>query len=387
MSVVKATHVRSLIDHFADLPDPRTTINRKHLLLDVIVIAICAIIANADGPVAIEEWAKAHEAWLKKYLRLPSGIPSHDTIGRVLGVLQPRSFQECFTAWSLSLKAVGEEEEADPLDKHIAIDGKTLRRSHSRGQGLGPLHLVSAWATKRGITLGQVATEEKSNEITAIPELLERLDLNGAVVTIDAAGCQKNIAAQIIAGGGDYILALKGNQETLHRAVEAYFDEQVQNDFQNVPVIQWGEVEKGHGRVEHRHYYQMPVPDDLPGREKWAGLKTLGVAMRICKVGDKQTVETRFYINSLHLGVKRFAGYVRGHWGIENTLHWCLDMTFREDESRARNRLLADNLAWLRKFVLTLLKQHPANKSIASKRRIAGWDVSFLMQVLTGKAS
>lgn len=386
MPPVNGPHVRSLIQHFADLPDPRATTNRRHLLVDVIVIAICAIIANADGPVAIEEWAKAHEAWLKKYLRLPSGIPSHDTIGRVLSVLQPQSFQECFTAWLLSLEEVGDEEQADPLDRHIAIDGKTLRRSHSRGQGLGPLHVVSAWATKRGITLGQVATEEKSNEITAIPELLERLDLNGAVVTIDAAGCQKNIAAQIIAGGGDYVLALKGNQETLFRAVETYFDEQVQNDFQNVRVIQWGEVEKGHGREEHRHYYQMPIPDDLPGREKWRGLRTLGVAMRICKVGDKQTVETRFYICSLPLGVKRFAGYVRGHWGIENTLHWCLDMTFREDESRARKRLLADNLAWIRKFALTLLKQHPANKSIASKRRIAGWDVSFLMEILMGKA-
>lgn len=298
--------------------------------------------------------------------------------------MDPQIFQECFAAWLESLSDQTDECADEANEKHYAIDGKTLRRSHDRGKGLGPLHLVSVWATQQGISLGQIATEEKSNEITAIPELLDRLDLENSIITIDAAGCQKNIAQKIISKGGDYVLALKGNQETLYRAVQEYFDAQVDRDFAGVPYSYWEEEDKSHGRLDKRYYYQLSVPKDLTGREKWAGLKTLGVVIRVSQVGEAETIETRFYISSLRRSIKRFARFVRGHWRVENTLHWSLDMTFREDESRVRSRRLADNLAWLRRLALSLIKQHPYKQSIAMKRRIAGWNVHFLMQVLTG---
>ena len=391
-TTISKKEVLGIIHHLENLEDPRSHINRRHLLIDVIVISICGVLAGADGPTAIEEWAKTQHTWLKKHLKLPYGIPSHDCIGRVLESLQPQAFQECFAAWLEEFLC--DDRNGDDLDghdnksksesKHIAIDGKTLRRSHDRRHGLGPLHLVSAWATKQGISLGQLATEEKSNEITAIPELLKQLDLNNTVITIDAMGCQKEIAETIIRGGGHYVLALKGNQETLHEFVSDYFVEQMVNNFSGVPVSRWEEQETRHGRVEHRTYYQVSVPDDLPGREKWPGLKTIGVAIRNTEShGD----EVRFYICSMRRHGQRFARLVRGHWGIENTLHWSLDMTFREDESRVRARRLADNLAWLRRIVLTLLKQHPGKQSLVMKRRLAGWDIGFLMEVLTGKTT
>jgi predicted transposase YbfD/YdcC len=362
-------------------------VNRRHLLVDVIVISICAVVAGADGPVAIEEWAKMHRRWLKRYLGLKYGVPSHDTIGRVLEAIQPEVFQECFSAWLQSLAepaAEGKGAKEPTFLKHYAIDGKTLRRSHDWRRGLKPLHLVSVWATERGVTLGQVATEEKSNEITAIPELLARVDLQGAVVTIDAAGCQKKIAETIIAGGGNYVLAVKGNQGKLHRYVQEYLDGLMLSDFKGVAVSAFDEEENRHGRKEHRYYYQVTAPKDMPGRKQWAGLRTLGAAIRVCETGENRTIDTRFYISSQRRNIGRFARLVRGHWSIENTLHWSLDMTFREDETRTRQRHLADNLAWLRRLALTLLKQHPYKQSLVMKRRIAGWDADFLLQVLAG---
>jgi predicted transposase YbfD/YdcC len=292
-------------------------------------------------------------------------------------------------AWLQSLAEPGEQQDASELpasEKHYAVDGKTLRRSHDRRKGLKPLYLVSVWATERGVTLGQLATEEKSNEITAIPELLARVELHKAVVTIDAAGCQKHIARKIIAGGGDYVLAVKGNQEKLHRYVEEYLDGLMLSDFAGVAVSAFDEEQVRHGRKEKRYYYQVTAPKDMPGRKQWAGLKTLGVAIRTCESGGERTVDTRFYISSLRRNIGRFARLVRGHWGIENTLHWSLDMTFREDETRTRARRLADNLAWLRRLALTLLKQHPYRQSLVMKRRIAGWNANFLLEVLTGTA-
>jgi predicted transposase YbfD/YdcC len=388
-ATIRETEVRGIIDHFQDLPDPRSPINRRHLLVDVIVICMCGVIAGADGPVGIEEWGKTQIELLKKYLRLPYGIPSHDTIGRVLEALRPQAFQQCFAAWLESLGSQGHNEnktENSVAEKrHLAIDGKTMRRSHDRRRGLGPLHMVSVWSTARGIALGQLATEEKSNEITAIPELLDQVDIKNAVVTIDAAGCQKNIAAKIIDGGGDYLLAVKGNQEKLHQAVQACINDHLADDFARVSVSRYEEHEKSHGRVEHRYYYQLTAPSDLAEREKWKGLKTIGVAIRGTEENGKETSDVRYYISSLRRHGKRFARFVRGHWGIENTLHWCLDVTFREDESRARGRRIADNLSWLRRIALTLLKQHPKKQTIAMKRRIAGWCCTFLMEVLTGK--
>lgn len=371
----------SIGEFFRDLKDPRSSINRKHLLGDLIVICICGVIAGADGPKAIGVWAKANAAWLRRHLKLPNGIPAHDTIGRLLALLKPTAFQSCFESWIHHLRNRDSQKETS-LGEVIAIDGKALRRSHDRKQGLGVLFLVSAWSVERGISLGQLAAAEKSNEITAIPELIDNLDVSNAIVTIDAAGCQKQIAAQIVAGKGDYILALKGNQGKLHQAVQDWVIAQMENDFADVTARHYEEVVKGHGRVDRLAYYQMNVPDSLPGRTSWKGLRTIGVAIRISERGGKETSEVRYFISSLRLGVKRFAAAVRGHWRIENTLHWCLDVTFREDESRLRNRHAADNLAWLKRFAISLLKQQNDKESIAMRRRMAGWNTDYLTKVL-----
>ena len=323
-------------------------------------------------------WADAHKEWLRKYLELPEGIPSHDTIGRVLSALNVTAFQACFQRWITSLRCSG----ADAGVETIAIDGKALRRSHDRKKSLGPLFLVSAWSVEHGLSLGQLATEEKSNEITAIPELIDHLDVEHAVVTIDAAGCQKNIAARIIDRGGDYLLALKGNQGTLHQAVVDWVVEQMENDFGDTTVRRHVEVTRGHGREDTVEYFHLKVPPSLPGRSLWKSLRTIGVAVRTSLKGTEETSDIRFFISSLPLGVQQFAKSCRGHWGIENSLHWCLDVTFREDESRLRDRTAADNLAWLKRFAISLLKQQTDKESIAMRRRMAGWNIDYLMQVL-----
>jgi predicted transposase YbfD/YdcC len=382
MPKLEQGQVQGIIPYFQDLHDPRSHINRCHRLPDIVVISVLAVIAGADGPDAIEKWAKLNEPWLAKHLPLPHGIPSHDTIGRVLQALQPQAFQECFALW---LESMLPSREPGGPKLHIAIDGKTLRRSHNKGRGMGPLHVVSAWAAQHGITLGQLATEEKSNEITAIPQLLSRLDLNGAIITIDAMGCQKSIAQQIVEGNGDYVLALKGNQETIFEAVREHILKQMESDFANVRVSRFVEEEKSHGRLERRSYFQLDAPQDLAGRALWRGLKTIGVAVREYEVQGEARYEARYYLCSLRRNGKTFAQAVRGHWRIENTLHWSLDMTFREDESRTRERTLADNLAWLRRIALSLFKQHPGKESLVMKRRMAGWSLDFLMEILVGK--
>jgi predicted transposase YbfD/YdcC len=368
----------SILSEFSDLEDPRSDINRVHLLGDIIVISIMAVIAGAEGPKAIGVWAESNQQWLRERLELPGGIPSHDTIGRVLMTLKPASFQSCFERWIAMLSKRHPDSDLDV----VAIDGKALRRSHDQQAGLGPLFLVSAWAVQRGISLGQLATAEKSNEITAIPELLDQIDVQGSVVTIDAAGCQKKIAAKIIDGKGDYVLALKGNQGKLHKAAVDYIAKHMENDFADVEVRKYVERIKGHGRTDEITYYQLPVPTELSAKNDWRGLRTIGVAIRHSESSEGESDDVRFYISSLRLGVKRFAGCVRGHWGIENTLHWCLDVTFREDESRVRDRTLANNLAWLKRFAVSLLKQVDDKESIAMRRRMAGWNPSYLAKVL-----
>lgn len=370
--------VQSILDDFADLPDPRSHVNQRHLLGDIVVISIMAVIAGAEGPKAIGVWASSNERWLAERLKLPCGVPSHDTIGRVLMMLKPSAFQTCFENW---LKRISGSRVEGELDI-VAIDGKALRSSHDQAAGLGPLFLVSAWAVQRGISLGQLATADKSNEITAIPELLDQIEISQSVVTIDAAGCQKTIAAKIIDGNGDYVLALKGNQGRLHDAVIDYVVTQMENDFADVAARKQTERLKGHGREEELVYYQLPIPPDLIGRAKWKGMKTIGVVIRMSQRGEKFTSDVRYYISSLPLGIKRFAACVRGHWGIENTLHWCLDVTFREDANRVRNRILADNLAWLKRFAISLLKQINDKESIAMRRRMAGWNPSYLAKAL-----
>jgi hypothetical protein len=264
----------NLVRFFDDLPDPRSNVNRLHRLGDVIVIAICAVVSLADGPTAIAQWAELNEAWLKKHLALPHGVPGKDTFRRVLSLLSPGLFQRCFSAWLDGL-SLAQDDDPSPGTRRVAVDGKTLRRSHDRKNGLGPLHVVSAWASDCGVTLGQVATDEKSNEITAIPQLLEMLDLEDAVVTIDAAGCQKTIAAQIVQQGGDYVLALKGNHGKLFDDVRLALAGPLRDDVATRSVSRCVEVEQGHGRLESRTYSQTAAPDWLHGRSDWKGLKTM----------------------------------------------------------------------------------------------------------------
>lgn len=386
---VDTQEILDISRHFGTLDDPRSHINRKHLLGDLIVICICGVLSGCDGPITIGEWAKSKSAWLKQHLALPHGIPAHDTIGRLLMALQPAAFQACFTSWIEAILKAREsqlrEEPEDPSlvgQRHVAIDGKTLRRSHDQRQGLGALHLVSAWAVDCGLSLGQLATAENSNEITAIPQLMEQIQLQNSIVTIDAAGCQREIAAKVVEGGGDYCLALKGNQGNLPEAARTWVEDQMLSDFVDCRIETFESREKQHGREAHDTYYQLEVPDDFPGREKWKKLRTIGVAIRFSKCGDKQTDEVRYYITSLPLNVKLFAKSVRGHWAIENSLHWCLDVTFREDESRVRERTLADNMAWLKRFAISLLKQVPDKLSVAMRRRSCGWNENYLAQVL-----
>jgi predicted transposase YbfD/YdcC len=377
--------VGDVVQHFEGLEDPRSEINRRHPLVSVVVISLMAVLAGAGGPTAIARWALLKEDLLLKLLPLSNGIPKKDVYRRVLSALKPDAFQACFVNWLQSLRdsAAAASGVQQPV---LAVDGKTLRRSHDHRRGLGALHSVSVWATDFGLTLGQVATDEKSNEITAIPELLRLVDIKGAIITIDAMGTQKAIAQQIVAAEADYVLALKGNQGKLHQAVIAYVDEQIENDFADVAARRYVTKEKGHGREETRIYIQLPATTILPGWSLWSALKTIGVVVSLCVRDGKETTEMRYYISSLAMSVKRFARAVRGHWGIENSCHWTLDVTYREDESRIRDVRMRENFAWLNRFTLSLLKQHSGPESIAMKRRSCGWSDDFLTQVLTGKA-
>ncbi len=369
-----------VVKHFESLADPRDTRNRRHLLVDVIVISVCGVIVGCKGPTSIERWAKAKQEWLSTVLELPHGIPSRDCIRRILSALKPAAFQKCFQEWIAACLLCNN----DGLGRTIAIDGKTMRRSHDKAAGLGPLHIVSAWASEQGFALGQLATEEKSNEITAIPELLDQIDVKGAVVTIDAMGCQKAIAQMIINGGGDYVLAVKENQPKLYKAIQAYFNEQMERGWEHTQHRRHETREKGHGRAEERYYYLAKLPDDFPLKKQWPGLKAIGMSINMTTDKDgNERGDVRFFIVSRYMSGSRFAQSVRGHWGIENSLHWVLDVTFDEDQSRARERSLADNLSWLRRFGISLLKQHPSKHSIKGKSEIAGWDNNFLLQVLT----
>lgn len=370
-----------IVVHFQELEDPRSTINQRHSLTSVVVIALLAVLAGAGGPTAIAKWAYLKKDLLIRVLDLPNGIPRKDVFRRVLMALKPAAFQACFANWLCSLRA--EAAAQTGVDKPVlAVDGKTLRRSHDRDNGLGALHSVSVWASEYGLSLGQMACAEKSNEITAIPELLRLVDIKGGIITIDAMGTQKVIAAEIIAGGADYVLALKGNQETLHQTVIDYIDEQLEGDLADAQEHVTNE--KGHGREEERTYLQLPIPEKRPTFMAWKGLKSIGMVTSCCVRDGKETIEVRYYISSLEVDVIQFARAVRGHWGIENTCHWSLDMTFREDESRTRERQLRENFAWLNRFVLSLLKQHPGRQSLVMKRRSCGWSDEFLMEVVTG---
>ena len=370
-----AINDQSLVGHFRVLEDPRDGTKRLHLLIDMIVIAIAGTLCGADGWVQIAQFGREKEAWLRGFLELPKGIPSHDTFGRVFSLLQPEAFEQCFRAWVASIRTVIPGE-------IIAIDGKTLRRSHDRAKGLAALHLVSAWASANSVVLGQVATEAKSNEITAIPALLELLTLKGCIVTIDAMGCQTKIAEQIIAQGGDYVLALKGNQETLATEVEEAFIDADAHDYADMETDFFETVERAHGRVETRRYRTLTDLSGVSRHPLWKGMNMIGMVESTREINGKCSTETRHFIGSIGPDAQTFAGAVRQHWGIENKLHWGLDVSFREDDCRVRETRARENLAVLRHIAMTRLKQDPAKLGIKTKRLKAGWSESYLGTLL-----
>jgi predicted transposase YbfD/YdcC len=364
----------SIRHHFADLRDPRRRHGQRHRLLDVIVIALCAVIAGSNTWQEVETFAQRRRDWLARFLDLDNGVPCHDTFERVFDRLDPLALQRCLLSWLTAL--------ADGLRiGHIAIDGKTARRSGSPARGIKALHLVSAWATEYSLTLGQVATEEKSNEITAIPELLDLLDLEGALVTIDAMGCQKAIAARIVEGGGDYVLTVKDNQEHLRQDVidclcAAMDDEEIKSETYEYE-------EKGHGRIEKRWITVITDPEGIRGHEQWAKLKVVGSYYLERTEAGKASEEMRFFIGSRVMSAKQYGQAIRGHWQIENAQHWSLDVSFREDDSRIQKRNGGINFALLRKIALSLLKRHPSKDSINRKRYAAALDTSFLEEIIT----
>jgi predicted transposase YbfD/YdcC len=372
-----ATSSLSVKKHFSKLRDPRIQRHKRHLLLDIIVIALCAVICGADNWQQIAAVGRRRHDWFKRFLKLPNGIPSHDTFERVFNLLDPDAFQRCFLEWTQALREVLGSE-------HIAIDGKTLRRSGSPSADLRPLHVVSAWATKNNLTLGQVAVEEKSNEITAIPRLLELLDIHGALITIDAMGCQTAIAEKIVAGGADYLLTVKDNQEHLAEDIHACFSKAIDSNFEHVAMDQYSTTEKAHGREGWRHYTLLYDPVDIRGIDNWPKLCVIGMCVSERTVGGKTTTEARYFIGSKRAGARYYARALRNHWHVENCLHWQMDLTFDEDGSRIRKRNAAENFAGLRRMALNLLKRHPAKTSIATKRLEAAMDVDFLAEVLRG---
>lgn len=368
-----ATANLAIQTYFRNLKDPRRA--PRHLLIDIIVIAICAVICGANDWQQIVTFGRQRHAWLQRFLRLPNGIPCHDTFERTFARLNPRAFAAAFTRWMQAL--------ADTLGvTQVAIDGKTLRRSAACKRGLGPLHLVSAWATQNQLALGQVAVDGKSNEITAIPLLLQLLDLHGALVTIDAMGCQKAIAQKIIDGGGNYVLTVKENQEHLYDDIRQSFIDACDKDFAGLQHDTYETREHGHGREEYRCYTVLHDTSGLRNAADWAGLTTIGSCYTERTVDGQTSNALRYFIGSTVADARFYGQALRHHWGIENRLHWQLDVTFREDDSRIQARNGAENFALLRKLALTLLKRHRAKESIACKRLHAALDVNFLHEVV-----
>lgn len=374
---MKAKSPTSLIKYFSTLPDPRVARTRKHNLHDMLVIGICGMLCGAEDWVAIERFANAKLDWFKTFLDLPGGVPSHDTFGRVFAAIDPEAFAKCFIAW---IEDVAELTRGEV----VAIDGKTIRRSFERASGRAAIHMVSAWATENRLVLGQVATDDKSNEITAIPRLLELLVLRGAIVTIDAMGCQKEIAQAIRARDAHYVLGLKGNHPKLHTEVVAYFDQARKEGFLDAPHGEHVESGRGHGREEERHVWTSEDLGWMEDREAWKGLRTVVMVESKRTIGDKTTREQRYYLSSLPAkDARKLARAIRGHWAVENNLHWVLDVGFREDESRVREGHGAENLSTLRRIALNLLKQDTTTKlGIKNKRLAAGWDEAYLLRLL-----
>jgi predicted transposase YbfD/YdcC len=369
----------SISEHFGGLEDPRAEHLNDHKLIDIIIIAICAVICGAEGWTDVELFGNERLQWLRQFLELEHGIPSHDTFGRVFARLDPVQFEQGFLSWVAAVFTVTEGEV-------VAIDGKTVRRSHDRRNGKEAIHLVSAWATANHLVLGQRKVEDKSNEITAIPELLQMLMLNGCIVTIDAMGCQSEIAGQIIDQGADYVLSVKENQPHLLQDITLFFDLSAQNDFAKVDQTYHRTVNGGHGRIEVRECWAITGEDSLSflrGAANWSGLTTIAMVRCRRQADAKSREETRYYISSLPNDAKRILHAVRSHWGIENSLHWVLDVAMREDESRVRKDNAAENLSRLRRMALNLLKQEKSlRRGIQGKRLKAALSPDYLLKVL-----
>lgn len=362
-------------DHFDTIEEPRIdNHNKRHELKDIIVLTILGVICGADSWVDVALFGRSKQAWLERFLSLPNGIPSHDTLGRVFGLLDAKQLQSSFLSWTQSLvKVTGGE--------IIAVDGKTLRRSHDRSKRKKAIHMVSAWASMNAVVLGQVKTDEKSNEITAIPALLEQLLLKGSTVTIDAMGCQREIAKQIVTQEGEYVLALKGNQGTMREDVQLYLESQ--SSAHGECLSYYETVDKDHGRLEVRRHWMTDQIDWLAQKADWLGLRSIGMVESERHIDQTITKERRFYLCSLPCDVRRFADAVRRHWGVENQLHWCLDMCFDEDQCRVRTNNAAENLAVVRHIALNMLRQETSLKvGLKAKRRKAGWDEGYLTQIL-----
>ena len=374
-----------LIEHFECLSDPRVDRTKAHDLIDVLVIALCTLLCGGESFNDMEDFGHAKYDWFKTFLRLRNGIPSHDTFNRVFAALDPHQFLDCFLRWTQSLRQAVSQE-------IVALDGKALRRALNKDQSVK--YVVSAWAESNNLVLGQLKVEDKSNEITALPQLLRVLELSGCIVTIDAIGCQKKIAKEIIEADADYVLALKGNQQTVHQEVKDFLDQSLAEKQKPRPrgakmpaaaasLASLETVEKDHGRLETRRYYQSSQLAWFADLAQWEGLKSVGMVESIREVDGKSTVERRYYLSSLPLNVELFARAVRGHWGVENKLHWVMDVCFREDQSRARAGYAAENLATLRRLALNLLKREKTKKrGIRGKQLNASWDHAYLLRLL-----
>lgn len=363
-----------LTEHFQAITDPRTGPAQRHDLLSILMISVCAMLCGADSFTDIALWGRCQHEWLKTWLALPNGIPAHDTFNRVLGLIKPAEFAAGFQAWTQAVRVT-------VAGELIAIDGKTLRGS--RGQKHGPLHLVNVWAASNRLVLAQLAVADKSNEITAVPQLLRALELTGCIVTVDALNCQKNIAKEISEADADYVLALKANHGVLHEEVQQFLDDAQRREFAGVPHQFVETTDKEHGRLETRRYWITEAIDWLADKPQWEQLRSVGLVERVVEVAGKVQIERAYYLSSLPAEVARFAAAVRGHWGIENSVHWVLDVQLNEDRCRVRDRNAAQNLATLRVFCLNVLRRDRQHKvGVRAKQKAAGWSSQYLLSLL-----
>lgn len=365
-----------LLHHFHKLQDPRVQGRTQHSLETLLVIALCAVVAGAEDFQEIALFGQKRRDWLARFLDLADGVPSHDTFERVFARLDPVVFQQCFASWMTAwhTRLTG---------KHLAIDGKAVKGSQSPSKGLRCLHVVNVWATQAKLCLGMVACDPTSNEITAIPKLLEMLDLEGALVSLDAGGCQKKIAEQVVAGGGDYLLVVKPNQGKLYDEIEAFFKRELDQGFQGEGLSQYAKEEEGHGRKENRYYVVAENPAGISEGANWPSLRVIGMCYSERTVGgEKTSYEVRYFIGSKKAKARYYGQGLRAHWGVENNCHWQLDVTFREDASRVKERTAQANLAVVRRLALNLTKQDEAKLSLAKKRFAAALDTNYLEEIL-----